>query len=190
ATRHPRPSDLPGIERLLARHLGQPELAAVLSHSDGGADVGADWLLRELRSYQPDAGSSSVSDLPTFIRVLLLSQIDALWWKETAPFASDDDVLAAPELVDLGPLRSARKLEFQYRAQPAGLTGRARDWIQHRVLPGIRPRVAGLRFTRSRPAVVAVVNQIARQFADALPPRTPRLWVTSMVRTVQHQYRL
>jgi hypothetical protein len=81
-------------------------------------------------------------------------------------------------------------LEFQYRAQPAGLPGRARDWARHKMLPTLRPRVAGLRFTRSRPVVVAVVNQIARDFAAALPPRTPRLWVTSMVRSVEHQYRL
>jgi Family of unknown function (DUF5715) len=47
-----------------------------------------------------------------------------------------------------------------------------------------------LRFTRSRPAVVAVVNQIAREFAAAQPRGTPRLWVTSMVRSVEHQYRL
>src|SRR5262245_16046405 len=161
ATRHQRLSDLSALERLVAKHLGQPELAAVLSHVEGGADVGAECLLRELRNYQPDARSSSASDLPTFIRVLLLSQIDSLWWSGTAPFASDADVLASTELVDLGPLKSARKLQFQYRAQPAGLTGRARDWLQHKVMPGIRPRVAGLRFTRSRPAVVAVVNQIA-----------------------------
>ena len=162
----------------------------MLSHVNGGADAAADCLLREIRSYQPGARSSSASDLPTFIRVLLLSQIDSIWWSGATPFRSDADVLSSAELVDLRPLTFARKLEFQYRAQPAGFTGRARDWLRNKVLPGIRPRVAGLRFTRSRPVVVAVVNQIARQFAAALPPRTPRLWVTSMVRSVEHQYRL
>jgi len=122
--------------------------------------------------------------------VLLLSQIDSVWWGGTTPFASDADVRSSTELVDLGPLTSANKLGFQYRVQPAGLTGRARDWILHKVLPEVRPRVAGLRFTRSRPVVIAVVNQIARQFAAALPAGTPRLWVTSMVRSVEHQYRL
>jgi Family of unknown function (DUF5715) len=189
ATRHRRICDAIAIEGLVARHLGEPEVAAILSHVDGGADVAADSLLRELRSYQPD-GRSSASDLPTFIRVLLLSQIDSVWWSQTIPFISDADVLSSTELVDLTPLTRARKLDFQYRRQPAGLTGRARDWVQHKVQPGIRPRVAGLRFTRSRPVVVAVVNQIAREFAAALPPRTPRLWVTSMVRSVEHQYRL
>jgi len=103
---------------------------------------------------------------------------------------SDADVLCSAELLDLGPLRSAKVLQFQYRAQPAGLPGRARDWAKRKALPAIRPPVAGLRFTRSRPVVIAVVNQIAREFAAALPPRTPRLWVTSMVRSVEHQHRL
>ena len=35
-----------------------------------------------------------------------------------------------------------------------------------------------------------MVNQIASECAAALPPRTPRIWVTSMVRSVQHQHRL
>jgi hypothetical protein len=177
------------VEGLVAERLGLPEITAVLSYLDEGADAAAARLTRELRTYRPNARSSA-SDLPTFVRILLLSQIDSVWWSGTAPFASDEDVLCSAELVDLRPLRSAKALEFQYRAQPAGLPGRARDWAQHKVLPALRPRVAGLRFTRSRPVVVAVVNQIAREFAAALPARTPRLWVTSMVRSVEHQYRL
>lgn len=126
------PSDLPVIERLVTKWLGQPELSTLLSHVDGGADVAADCLLRELRSYRPD-GRSAASDLPTFIRVLLLSQIDSVWWGGTKSFVSDADVHSSTELVDLGPLTSAKKLAFQYRAQPTGLTGRARDWMQHKV---------------------------------------------------------
>lgn len=189
AGRCPRAPDLSAVEGVVARRIGQPEISAVLSYLDGGADAAAARLISELRNYQPDARSSA-SDLPTFIRILLLSQIDSAWWGGTTPFTSDADVLSSTELVDLSPLRSAKVLEFQYRAQPAGLPGRARNWAQHKVLPALRPRVAGLRFTRSRPVVVAVVNQIAREFAAALPPRTPRLWVTSMVRSVEHQYRL
>ena len=189
ASRHLRPADLSAVEGLVASRLRQPEITAVLARLEGGADAAAASLVREVRGYRPNT-SSSASDLPTFIRILLLSQIDSVWWSETTPFISDADVLNSAELVDLSPLRSARMLEFQYRGQPAGLPGRVRDWAQHKMLPALRPRVAGLRFTRSRPVVVAVVNQIAREFAAALPPRTPRLWVTSMVRSVEHQYRL
>jgi hypothetical protein len=189
ASRHPRPADLAAVEGLILRRLEQPEIAIVLSYLDGGTAAVTARLIHEIRNYQPSARSSA-SDLPTFIRILLLSQIDSVWWSGTTPFASDTDVLCSAELVDLRPLRSAEVLQFQYRAQPAGLPGRARDWAQRKVLPAIRPHTAGLRFTRSRPAVVAVVNQIAREFAAALPPRTPRLWVTSMVRSVEHQHRL
>jgi hypothetical protein len=189
ASRYSRAFDLSAVEGLVASRLGQAEITAVLAQLDGGADAAAAGLIRELRGYRPNAHSSA-SDLPTFIRILLLSQIDSVWWSGTTPFLSDADVLKSAELVDLSPLRSRRMLEFQYRAQPAGLPGRVRDWAQHKMLPALRPRVAGLRFTRSRPVVVAVVNQIAREFAAALPPRTPRLWVTSMVRSVEHQYRL
>jgi hypothetical protein len=161
----------------------------VLSRLDGGADVAAARLMHEIRSYRPSVRSSA-GDLPTFVRILLLSQIDSAWWSGTAPFVSDSDVQRSAELVDLTPLKSAKTLQFQYRAQPAGLPGRARDWAQRQALPEMRPRTAGLRFTRSRPEVIAIVNQIAGELAAALPPRTPRLWVTSMVRSVHHQHRL
>ena len=146
-------------------------------------------LTGEIRNYRPSVRSSA-SDLPAFIRISLLSQIDSAWWSGMAPFVSDIDVLRSTELVDLTPLRSAKVLQFQYRSQSAGLPARTRDWVQRQALPTLRPRTAGLRFTRSRPPVIAVVNEVAREVAAALPPRAPRLWVTSMVRSVQHQHRL
>ena len=189
ASRRRRPSNPLAAEGFVAKRLGQPEFTAVFSRLDGGADVIAARLTREMRAYQPGARSSA-SDLWTFVRICLLSLIDSVWWKGTAPFVSDADVLRSTELVDLKRLKSAQMLQFQFRTQPAGLPGRVLDWVQHQALPGIRPRVAGLRFTRSRPAVVAVINQIARELAAALPARTPRLWVTSMVRSEQHQHHL
>jgi hypothetical protein len=183
------PSGLVAAERLAAGRLGGQEFASVLSRLDGGVDAAAARLMREIRSYRPNVRSSA-SDLPTFVRILLLSQIDSAWWNGTAPFVSDGDVLRSAELVDLTPLRSARMLQFQYRAQPAGWPGRARDWARRQARPQMRPQTAGLRFTRSRPEVIAIVNQIAGELAAALPPRSPRLWVTSMVRSVNHQHRL
>jgi hypothetical protein len=189
ANRHPQPADLAAVERLVARRLQQPELVAVLSKLDAGANVATDSILREIRSYRPPA-CAETSSLPTFIRSVLLSQIDSIWWSGALHFVSDTEVLSSTELVDLGALRSAGKLEFQYRTQPVGLPGRARDWAQHKVRPRARPRLAGMRFTRCRPAVIAVVNQITRDFAAAMPPGTPRLWATSMVRSVEYQYHL
>ena len=182
-------SDLLTAEAFVVERLGQPEFTSVLSRLVGGVDAVTARLVGETRTYRPSIRSSA-SDLPAFIRIFLLSQIDSAWWSGMAPFVSDIDVLRSTELVDLTPLRSANVLQFQYRGQSAGLPGRARDWAQRRTLPTIRPHTAGLRFTRSRPPVIAVVNEIARELAAALPPRTPRLWVTSLVRSVQHQHRL
>lgn len=191
AGRYPRASELSAVERLVSKRLREPELNAVLSCLDGGEDAAAASLIAEIRNCgYPANAHGSPGDVPTFIRILLLSQIDSVWWSRTIPFNSEADVLCSAELVGLGPLKSAKALAFQYRAQPAGLPGRARDWAQHKLLPAFRPRVAGLRFTCSRPAVVAVVNQVALDFAAAAAPRTPRIWVTSMVRSVEHQYRL
>jgi len=38
--------------------------------------------------------------------------------------------------------------------------------------------------------VVALLNDIARQFAASAPPAAPPLWVTSLVRSAEHQHRL
>jgi hypothetical protein len=189
AGRHPRQSEVSAVERLVSKRLAQSEFGAVLSRLDGWGDAAIASLIREIRDYRANERSSS-TDFATFIRILLLSQIDSVWWSRTIPFTSDADVLCSTELVELGPLKSAKVLEFQYRTQPVGLPRRAWNWAQHKVLPGVRPRIAGLRFTYSRPVVVAVVNQIALDLAAALPPRTPRIWATSMARSVQHQHRL
>ncbi|MBO0887398.1 MAG: hypothetical protein J2O38_08355, partial [Acidimicrobiales bacterium] len=94
------------------------------------------------------------------------------------------------DLVDLGPLRSAKKLRFQYRSGPDGLAGRALDIVAGRAFPARWPRAGHLRFTRTRPEALAFVNQLAVEVADATAGVTPPLWVTSLVRSVQHQHRL
>jgi hypothetical protein len=59
-----------------------------------------------------------------------------------------------------------------------------------RTWPGRQPHTSGLLFTRARPESVVLLNQLARDFASQAPPDTPALWVTSLVRSVQHQHRL
>jgi hypothetical protein len=124
------------------------------------------------------------------VRVHLLSQIDTLWWGEAQPYETDSDVAVSPDLVDRGPLRSLDKLDFQYRSGPDGLAGRAVDFVASRAFPKRWPRPGHLRFTRTRPEPIAFVNQLALEVADVTPADTPPLWVTSLVRSVQHQRRL
>lgn len=172
----------------VGERLGHRQFAPVLSRLSGGPDAAAAYLAAELCRFRPsDRGAG---DVWSFARIVLLSQIDTAWWGGTVPFGTDADVTRSAELVDLAPLKAAAVLRFQFREQPAGLAGRARDWARRQALPDLRPRTAGLRFARSRPVVVALLNELAQDLAAALPPGTPRLWVTSLVRSVEHQHRL
>ena len=182
------PADPAEVGAFVGERLGGRQFAAVLSQLRGGPAAAAEYLAAELGRYQPS--ERGAGDVWSFARIMLLSQIDTMWWGETAPFGADADVTRSAELVDLPRLKGAAGLLFQYREQPAGLAGRARDWARRQALPELRPRTAGLRFTRSRPVVVALLNELARDLAAALPSGTPRLWVTSLVRSVEHQHRL
>jgi hypothetical protein len=178
----------PAVGAFVGERLGRREFAPVLSQLSGGPAAAAEYLAAELGRFRPsDRGTG---DVWSFARIMLLSQIDTMWWGATRPFGGDADVTQSAELVDLPMLKAAAVLGFQYREQAAGLAGRARDWARRQALPDLRPRTAGLRFTRSRPVVIALLNELARDLATALPAGTPRLWVTSLVRSVEHQHRL
>ncbi|MBV9795778.1 MAG: hypothetical protein JO016_17770 [Actinobacteria bacterium] len=187
ASRRPALADPPAAAAFVGERLGYHPFAPVLSRLNGGPPAVAQHLAAELRRFRPsDRGTG---DLWSFARIVLLSQIDTAWWSETTPFGRDADVTGSGDLVDLAPLQAAGLLRFEYREQSAGLAGRARDWARRQVLPDRRPRTAGLRFTRSRPAVVALLNQVAADLAAARPD-APQPWVTSLVRSVEHQHRL
>lgn len=175
-----------GVEAVLTRRLTGREFAEVFEATPAGADATADELLRRVRA-QPATGGPS--DL-TLVRTLLLSQIDIVWWGRTEPYRTDADLLRSEKLVDLEAPRRTGRLAFRYRMQPSGLAGRLGHAAQRRLLPGYRPRTAGMRFSRTRPAVMTLLNQVADRFAAAAPAGTPRLWVTSLARSVSHQIRL
>ena len=178
----------PAVSAFVGDRLGRREFAPVLSRLSGGPAAAVEYLAAELSRFRPsDRGAG---DVWSFARIMLLSQIDTMWWGGIRPFGGDADVTQSAELVDLPPLKAAAALGFQYREQAAGLAGRARDWARRQALPDLRPQTAGLRFTRSRPVVIALLNELARDLATALPAGTPRLWVTSLVRSVEHQHRL
>lgn len=177
------------LARTLRARLFWPELASVLSSLEGGVDGVAAALIDELRRYAPHPRSSA-RDLASFVRIYLLSQIENVWWRDIPAFETDHDVERSPELVDLEPLRCRRGLHFRYRIQTDALPRRAGDWLERRLFPDRRPHTAGLRFARARREVIALVNQLARELADAIPDSTPPIWVTSLVRSVEHQRRL
>lgn len=177
------------VEALLEARSDDPVLEAVLAATPDGRDAALKKLLAEVHDYRPN-DRSSASDVPTLVRIYLLSLIDAIWWADSTTFRTDQDVVASSELVELNALRRRGVLDFTYRLQPKGLAGRSRDWALRRAMPGRRPHTAGVRFTRARPELVALLNQIAGEFAGRAPSGTPRLWVTSLTRSLQHQQRL
>jgi hypothetical protein len=175
--------------RILARRLADPEIAAVVTQTPDSSAGVLERLLLEIRSYRPSARTSAAS-LGALLRISLLAQIDALWWGREPAYPTDSDVLNAPELLDLDALQLGGLLRFRYRHQAGSFVGRAARSVERRALPGRRPMTAGLWLARARPQAVALLNQIAVQFAEIAPPGTPPLWVTSLARSVEHQRRL
>jgi Family of unknown function (DUF5715) len=179
----------PSIERILDKRLGEPVFTAVLGAVPGGPGAALDRVLHEARTYR-HSPRSSAENLAAMIRISLLAQIDQLWWGYLRPFGRDADVFGSADLLHLEPLRRDGRLLFSYRLQTSTLTGRAIRSAERRVVPDRAPRTAGLRFPCARPEMVVLLNQVAAEFDSLTPPGTPRLWVTSMARSVDHQQNL
>jgi hypothetical protein len=173
-----------GSEAVLTRRLTEPQFDAVLSATPAGADATVDRLLRRVGEHR-----SNNAERMRLLRILLLSQVDVAWWGAVEPYRNDSHVRSAPELVDLAGLRREGRLVFRYRMQPTNLPGRLASAAVRQTLPGLRPHTGGLRLRRARPQLVTVLNRVAARFA-AQAPTAPPLWVTSVVRSVEHQLRL
>ncbi len=174
---------------LIDQRLREPAIAAVLDATAQGLVGARETLLLEMARYRPNARSSA-SDLTALVRIYLLSRIDVMWWRDAATFRTDAEVHHSPELVDLEWLRRRSLLRFRYTEQPRTIVGRGVRALRRRVLPDATPRTAGLLFRRARREVVALLNDVGREFAAAAPAGTGPLWVTSLVRSAEHQYRL
>jgi hypothetical protein len=175
--------------RVLSRRLTDPDIADVLAQTPSGSAGALERLLLEVRGYRPSPRSSATS-LASLIRISLLAQIDAAWWGREPAYPTDADVLGSPDLLNLDALQQGGLLLFRYRHQAGSFVGRAARSVERRALPGRRPMTAGLWLARARPQAVALLNQIAAQFASLAPAGTPPLWVTSLARSVEHQRRL
>ncbi|MFC0505855.1 DUF5715 family protein [Micromonospora costi] len=174
---------------LIDDRLREPPLAAVLEATPQGFLGARETLLLEMARYQPNERSSA-RDLAALVRIYLLSRIDVMWWRDTPTFVTDTQVQGSAELVDLEWLRRRDLLRFRYREQPATRLGRGWQAARRRLRPDASPRTAGLLARRARREVVALLNDVGREFAAATPPGTPPLWVTSLTRSTEHQYRL
>lgn len=177
------------VERLLTRRLREPVFDCVLSAVPMGTEAAIRRIIAEAHAYR-QTPASSADNLPTMIRIALLAQIDLLWWGHLTEYRSDADVFAATELLHLEPLREDNMLLFRYRLQNESLLGRALRSAERRAIPDRAPQTAGLRFPCARSELIVLLNQIAQEFAAVAPHGTPKLWVTSLARSVAHQRHL
>ena len=175
---------------LIDERLREPALAAVLDATPQGLIGARETLLLEMARYQPNERTSA-RDLPALVRIYLLSRIDVLWWQDAPPFVTDDQVNGSADLVDLEWLRRRDLLRFRYQEQ-----------ARHHAGPG-RARAAPPLSTRPHPAHRGAAvppcprarwwrcsTNRRRSSPPLAPPATPPLWVTSLARSVEHQYRL
>ena len=183
------PVDTRAAERILASRLGEEEFVTLLEETPDGWDATVAKLLFEVRNYEPSPRNST-GTLSALVRISLLAQIDAVWWGRLPSYQKDSDLSAATDLVDLDELDADGQLAFRYRHQAVTLAGRAARSAQRRALPGHAPKTAGILLARARAQTVAWLNDLAEEFADIAPDKTPPLWVTSVARSVDHQRHL
>jgi uncharacterized protein DUF5715 len=183
------PADASSAERILARHIGDDPFATVLAATPAGLDSTIAQLLFEIRNFERSSRSTA-SGVAGHVRLLMLTQIEAVWWGRQPGYRTDDDLLDSAELVDLDELDADGTLRFCYRHQATSLASRAVRAAQRRAMPGRSPRTAGLRLALATPEVVAWLNQIAAEFERHAPDGTPPLWVTSLTRSVAYQRHL
>jgi hypothetical protein len=124
------------------------------------------------------------------VRITLLTQIDILWWGHVAPYKTDADVLAAADLLHLDGLRRGGMVTFSYRHQATNVLARAVRVAERTAAPSRVPATAGLRLACARAELIVLLNRIAADFGRLAPPGTPRLWVTSLTRSVAYQRHL
>ena len=183
------PSDTKTVERILCKRLEGDDFAAVLEATPDGRNVTVAKLLFDVRNYEPTT-QNATGTLASLVRISMLAQIDAVWWGRTPSYQNDDEVRDAPELVDLDEVGETGQLRFCYRHQAMTLVARAARSAERRALPGRTPRTAGLCLPKARPQLVAWLNDVADEFDQIAPVRTPPLWVTSVTRSVEHQVHL
>jgi hypothetical protein len=165
------------------------EELAFLGDLAGGHRQMVEQAAGEYARFEPSEASSAGS-AAALVRILLLQTLDLAWWGSVPDFSDDASVERASDLVDLRDLRRAGAIDFGFGVASDGLVHRGRDYLVHRLLPHREPQGAGLPFVRARPAMVAMLNEIAGITAKKAPSGAPPVWVNSIVRSVEHQKKL
>lgn len=181
-------ADPESVGAIVADALGRPSLG-FLSILRGGPERLVAQSVEEYRRFVPSEASNAAS-AAGLVRILLLQNVDLLWWDDEPDFSADADVAASSELVDLVDERRRGRVGFSFGVASDSWTRRGRDFMVQRLLPRHEPRGPGLSCTRVRPAMLGMLNEVATAVLVAAPVGTPAIRVTSITRTVEHQQRL
>lgn len=187
-----RVADSGDTVRALRQAARDPEVRPVLDALPGGADRVVARIEAEVREFRRSP-RSNVATAADHARLLLLQQIDVLWWsadRAPVPFADDAVVRTCPELVSLGALRARDRVDFHYRVSTGSWPVRARNRAVRRLAPDHEPHSSGLSYDRARPAMVALLNHVSALFAASDPSWRRGIWVNCLVRSEQVQDRL
>jgi uncharacterized protein DUF5715 len=177
------------VVAVLAAAADRPAVRVVLDCLPEGTEAALARIERDVLAFRSSARSNA-STPATLLKILLLHQIDVVWWSSVAPFPDDPAVLRSPELTSLRRLQQQHRLPFSFRVGATGLAGRARNYVVRRCAPGRGPRSSGLSFPLARPAMIGLLTEIATTFAQAAGGWSGGLWVNCIVRSNQGQQRL
>ena len=92
------------------------EITRALELTPGGASRAVASMSREISEYRPNARSAA-ADLPSLVRILMLAQIDAMWWGHVPAYRTTHTVDSTTELVDVRTARQGRS-SVRCRVQP------------------------------------------------------------------------
>jgi len=176
------------VGAVVADALEHPTLG-FLSTLRGGPERLVAQSVEEFGRFVPSEASNAKS-AAGLVRILLLQNVDLLWWDDDPDFESFADLERSSEMLDLVAERRRGRVAFSFGIASDGLVRRGRDYLVQRALPHREPRGPGLAFTLCRPAMLGVLNDVAATAQEACPAGTPPIRVTSIVRTVEHQVRL
>ena len=172
------------VAAVLSDDLEHPILNFMASLPGGPSRVVAQSVADYAR-FTPNPASNAKS-AAGLVRIVLLQNIDLLWWSGEVDFA-DTDALEGVGLLDLRQVRRAGGVDFGFGIASDNLIRRGRDFVIQRIAPRREPRGPGLAFTAIRPAMLGVLNEIANRVGSLAPSGTPPIRVNSIIRTVEHQ---
>ena len=176
------------VAAIVADALEHPTLGFLATLRDGPERL-VTQSVEEYSRFVPSA-SSNASSAAGLVRILLLQNVDLLWWDDVDDFETLADIDRCPDLLDLVAERRKGRVAFSFGIASDGLARRGRDFLVQRLMPNREPRGPGLSFTQIRPPMLGVLNEVAGEVAGAAPMGTPPIRVTSVIRTVAHQVHL